>query len=230
MGIRYIFHGGTRGKNPDGSVRQVGIAHNSAFHLAARNVEKDYKPSGDTIRMKKITTAADMVGEINRNSQNQVISLDILCHGTPYSLNFSIKENENCGLVTGFIAKMLLKIYYSSWEDGIYNFSSQSRFVDNINFSVFSTDARVQAHGCNTARGSIPGDTLTESISKGLYDAGKNKSYVIGHVDKSNPMINGSSTLIAAQDYRHGKRAIVHNGKIIKEIKQKGLLKHTDMG
>lgn len=81
----------------------------------------------------------------------------------------------------------------------------------------------------HTARGSIPGDTLTESISKRLYGAGKNKSYVIGHMDKSNPMINGPSTSIAAQDYRHGKRAIIHNGELIKETNQKDLIKHEDI-
>jgi hypothetical protein len=229
MGIRYIFHGGARERNPDGSARQVGIAHNGAFMAAARNVQKEYVSSGDSDRMIKIHTASDLVNEINRNSPNQVKSLDILSHGTPYSLNFSVKENENCGLVTGTMAKILLKVYYSSWEDGIYSFSSQSRLVSDINFSVFSLDARLQMHGCNTARGSIPGDTLAESFSRDLYKAGKTLSYVIGHTDKSNPMINGATTSISAQDYRHGKRAVIHNGQMLFETNQKGLLKHSDI-
>jgi hypothetical protein len=190
MGIRYIFHGGTRDKNTDGSIRQKGIAHNSAFFLAAKNVAKDYSSFSDTIKLVKISTAAAMVQEINNNADNQVKSLDILCHGTPYSLNFSVKENENCGLVTGALAKALLKIYYSSWDDGIYTFSSRSQLVSDIDFSVFSIDARIQIHGCNTARGSIPGDTLTESFSNELHRADKHQAYVIGHMKKSNPMIN----------------------------------------
>lgn len=40
--IRLLFHGGTREKNEDGSVRNVGIAHNGAFFFAAQNVTKDF--------------------------------------------------------------------------------------------------------------------------------------------------------------------------------------------
>lgn len=122
---------------------------------------------------------------------------------------------------------MLLKIYYSSWEDGIYSFSIQSRYIDDINFSVFSEDARIQIHGCNTARDSLPCDTLTEALSKGLYNAGKKKAYVIGHVSKSNPLINGPSTTNIAQDYRHGKRAIIYNGKVIKVTTDKEIIGHS---
>jgi hypothetical protein len=52
----------------------------------------------------EITTAADMLRGLNANSSGSVLSLDILCHGTPYSLSFSQEENENCGLVTGWLA------------------------------------------------------------------------------------------------------------------------------
>jgi len=40
MEYRYIFYGGTRERNSDGSTRQIGIAHNSAFFMAAKNVKK----------------------------------------------------------------------------------------------------------------------------------------------------------------------------------------------
>ncbi|AZZ93456.1 hypothetical protein EUZ85_23135 [Hahella sp. KA22] len=182
MGLRYIFCGGTREKNADGSIRQLGVAHNSAFEFAALNVINDYK-SGNINKI-KITNAADMINALNNNQISSVSSLDILCHGTPYSLNFSENENENCGLITGFFAKTGLAFYYSSWEDGIYSFSDDSRYVSDINFKVFTEDARIQIHGCNTARGSMPGDTLTIALSKELYQAGKTKSYVIGHTDK----------------------------------------------
>ncbi len=167
-----------------------------------------------------------MVRMINGNKENSVSSLDIFCHGTPYSLNFSVKENENCGLVTGFVAKGMLSIYYSSWEDGVYSFSADSRYVTDINFNVFSSDARIQIHGCNTARGTMPGDTLVESIPKELYSAGKERSYVIGHTDKSNPNINGSNTSIKQQDYRHGERSIYSNGKLLEKTNHTGLITH----
>jgi len=216
-------------KNSDGSTRQKGIAHNSAFYLAAKNVANDYKSQGDTVTLIKISTATAMINEINSNAESSIKSLDILCHGTPYSLNFSVKENENCGLITGSIAKAMLKVYYSSWEDGIYDFSARSQFVNDIDFSKFSSDARVQIHGCNTAKGTMFGDTLTEAFSKELSSAGKSQAYVIGHMKKSNPLINGSKTTIQAQDYRHGKRAIIFDGDIIKETNQKGLIKHADI-
>lgn len=225
--IRFLFHGGTREKNSDGTVRQVGVAHNGAFYWGAQNVAKDYK-TGDK-KLIKITTAAAMVRIINGSNESSVASLDIFCHGTPYSLNYSVKENENCGLVTGWLAKQGIRAYYSSWEDGIYDFSSDSRYVSDINFKVFTNDARIQIHGCNTARGTMPGNTLVEEISEQIYKAGKTKAYVIGHTDKSNPNINGKSTTIKQQDYRHGERSIYVNGKLLKTTKQKGLITHKEI-
>lgn len=225
--IRFLFHGGTREKNADGSIRNIGIAHNSAFCFAARNVAKDYKDAEK--RAIKITTAAEMVKKINACSPKSVASLDVFCHGTPYSLNFSIKENENCGLVTGWMAKQGLRAYYSTWDDGIYNFSSDSRYVSDIDFKVFTEDARIQIHGCNTARGSMPGNTLVEEFSEQIYNAGIKKAYVIGHTDKSNPNINGAKTTIKQQDYRHGERSIYHNGILLKTTKQKGTIAHDEI-
>lgn len=225
--IRFLFHGGTREKNADGSIRNIGIAHNGAFYFAAQNVINDYK-SGEK-RSIKITTAADMVRKINTCSPKSVASLDVFCHGTPYSLNFSIKENESCGLVTGWMAKQSLRVYYSTWDDGIYNFSSDSRYVSDIDFKVFTDDARIQIHGCNTARGSMPGNTLVEEFSEQIYNAGRKKAYVIGHTDKSNPNINGSKTTIKQQDYRHGERSIYHNGRLLKTTQKKGIISHDEI-
>jgi len=224
MSKRYLFHGGTREMNADGTDRKVGKAHNSAFYFAATNVEKDYKDSEKLFV--KITTAADMVRMINSNTKNSIKSLDIFSHGTPYSLNFSITENENCGLVTGVIAKVMLSIHYTTWDDGIYTFSDESKYVSDIDFSKFSDDARVQIHGCNTAKGTMPGDTLVETFSEELFEAGKKKSYVIGHTDKSNPNINGDKTTIKQQDYRHGERAIYSNGKLVKKTTKEGIIPH----
>lgn len=230
MDYRYIFHGGTRERNSDGSIRQVGVAHNSAFLMAAKNVAKDYGNLPEKIKMYKITTAADMLTKINSLPKKSLISLDILSHGTPYSLNFSTKGNENSGLVTGFMAKMLLKFYYSEFFDGeIYNFSIFSRYVSDIDFEVFASGARVQIHGCNTANGALPGNTLAEAISIGLWDANKKSAYVIAHTTKSNPNIKGAKTTIIGQDYRHGKRAIIRDGEIVYTTNKKGYLAHDDI-
>ena len=153
-----------------------------------------------------------------------------MSHGTPYSLNFSTQENENSGLVTGFMAKMLLKAYYSDFFDWeIYNFGIFSRYVSDMNFEVFTEDARVQIHGCNTAKGNMPGDTLSEAISKELYSAGRKLAYVIAHTKKSNPNIDGEKTTIPGQDYRHGERAIIHNGKILYTTNKEGYLNHDEI-
>ncbi|MCP4119351.1 MAG: hypothetical protein GY737_28935 [Desulfobacteraceae bacterium] len=135
MAVRLIFHGGTRETKANGKVRPIGLAHNGAFFAAARNVERDYKTgdSNDEIKLIKISTAASMVAQINAMKTNNVKSFDVLSHGTPYSLNFSVKENDNCGLVTGLIAKGLLSLYYSSWEEGIYSFSA---WFNNGHFRV----------------------------------------------------------------------------------------------
>lgn len=227
MSYRYIYFGGTREKNADGSIRQIGVAHNSAFQLAAENVKRDYEGFSETVVLKKITTAAEMLNEINYLKAGNLKSLDILSHGTPYSLNFSLKENENSGLVTSFMAKMVLKAYYSDFFDWeIYNFGLFSRYVDDINFNIFAKDARVQIHGCNTARGDMPGNTFAEAISEGLWNAGKKDAYVIAHTDKSNPNINGRETTITEQDYRHGNRAIIRNGKVVYDSNEKGYLDH----
>lgn len=138
-------------------------------------------------------------------------------------------ENENCGLVTSSIAKAMLKVYYSTWDDGVYSFTAMSRYVSDIDFSRFAKDAQIQLHGCNTAKGSIPGNTIAEEFSELLYDAGKTDGYVIGHSAKSNPLINGTKTTNSAQDYRHGPRSIIYNGEAIKEIRVVGALKKSDI-
>lgn len=48
MKYRYVFHGGTRERDSDDSTRQTGIAHNSAFMMAAKNVRNDYSKYPDT--------------------------------------------------------------------------------------------------------------------------------------------------------------------------------------
>ncbi|WP_444932016.1 hypothetical protein ACJJIF_09715 [Microbulbifer sp. SSSA002] len=141
------------------------------FILRQKNVANDYT-DGEK-RSIKITTGADMVKKINACAPNSILSLDIFSHGTPYSLNFSVNENENCGLVTGWVAKQGLRFHYSSLEDGIYNFSADSRYVSDINFNVFCNEARIQIHGCNTAKGFTPGNTLVEEFSEQIYIANK---------------------------------------------------------
>lgn len=105
-----------------------------------------------------------------------------------------------------------------------YTFSDDFRYVDDIDFTKFSQDARIEIHACNTARDVTWGalDTLSELMSKELFNVGCTEAVVIGHTDKANPLINGGKTTIKEQDYRHGRRAIFHRGKIVLSVNDKG--------
>ena len=98
-----------------------------------------------------------------------------------------------------------------------------------FDFTVFTDDARIQIHGCNTARGLMPGNTLVEEISEQIYKVGRKNAYVIGHTDKSNPNINGPKTMIKQQDYRHGERSIYHNGGLLMNTNKKGIIEHAEI-
>ncbi len=55
MKKRYIFYGGTRERNQDGTVRKIGVADNGAFYHSAINVRNDY--TDGSIKFLKITNA-----------------------------------------------------------------------------------------------------------------------------------------------------------------------------
>ncbi len=105
MKTRIIFYGGAREKNANGSARTIGINDNSAFKFAALNVEKTYQEFGDSVISKKITTAQDIVNFISSLQTSSIASLDILCHGSPLSLNFSQKPYEACGFYASWLGK-----------------------------------------------------------------------------------------------------------------------------
>ncbi|ABC32268.1 hypothetical protein HCH_05610 [Hahella chejuensis KCTC 2396] len=220
--------------NADGSARTIGINDNSAFKFAALNVEKTYQKFGDSVILKKITTAQDIVNFISSLQTSSIASLDILCHGSPLTLNFSLKPYEACGFYASWLGKKAIESYYSD-DDGSYSFTSQARSVSDINWSKFTDNARVQLHGCLTASDwfrapngkkifPILVDNIVEQISDELQSAGKSKALVIGHTTRGNPLINGKNTTLLQQDYRHGERKIYSNGKLVLTTKQKGYL------
>ena len=97
MTTRYIYYGGARENNPDGSFRTIGVNDNSAFQFAALNIQKTYSKFGDKVIIKKISTAEDIVKTISTVPNNSIASLDIISHGSPLSLNFSLKPYEASG-------------------------------------------------------------------------------------------------------------------------------------
>ena len=234
MAKRFIYHGGSREKNDDGSTRKRGIAHNGAFFKAAVNVKNDYSDFKKIGVMKKITNAASIVKDLNKEQKNTIKSLDILSHGTQVSLNFSEHDDKNCGFVTEPAVKLVWNLYART-DDNVNEFEATSRFFTDMSFDNFVDDARIQFHGCTTAgkvelNGTVLSvDNIAIHLSKKLFESGKTKSYYIGHTTKISPMIRGKDTTIDQQDYRHGERVVVHNGKTILTTKKKGLLRHEEI-
>ena len=231
MAKRLIFYGGTRERNNDGKERPVGKAHNWAFFHAAQNVKKDYKDFGATGEVIKIDCADSIVNKIGAQKQGSIKSLDILSHGTPYTLNFSVADDRNCGFATNWLIKSGANLI-GPFRDDLNSFDSRSRYFSDIDFSRFADNARVQFHGCSIAGEdglSIASDNIAEVVSKLLYGAGKTGAYVIGHVTKSNPNIKGKATKNSDQDYRHGTRVVYRNGAVIFKTKKTGFLKEADI-
>ncbi len=240
MSARIIYYGGAREKNTDGTVRIIGVNDNSAFKYAALNIEKSYQKFGDQIVIKKITSAQEIVAYISSFNSSSISSLDIICHGSPLSLNFSSKPYEACGFYASWLGKKAIESYYSD-DDGSYGFTSQARAISDVNWNKFTDNARVQLHGCLTASDwfrtqdgkkvfPVLVDNIVEQISDELKSAGKNNALAIGHATRGNPLINGKNTTLAQQDYRHGERKIYRNGKLALTTNQKGFLTNEYLG
>lgn len=220
---RFIWYGGAREINNDGSRRPQGPAHNAAFEFAARNVRADYSDFATRGVMKKITCASDIVAMLNARPRNSIRSLDILSHGTEVSLNFSIRDDENCGFVTSFAARAAISSY-GSFTDDVNAFIGGWRYFSDIDFRNFVEAARVQFHGCS-ATGEVPLlDNMAKTVSGHLHDAGKERAFVIGHVTKSTPEFPGRPHTNENQDYRHGLRAVYNGGEKAFETRKSGLL------
>ena len=225
---RFIWYGGAREINNDGSRRPSGPAHNAAFEFAARNVKADYSDFGTRGIMKKIACASDIVAMLNAQPRNSVRSLDILSHGTEVSLNFSIRDDENCGFVTNFAARAAVSSY-GTFSDDVNAFVGGWRYFSDIDFRIFVESARVQFHGCSAAGEVALLDNTAKTVSGLLEDAGKTKAFVIGHVTKSTPEVPGRPHTNENQDYRHGTRAIYNGGEKAFETRKMGFLSDAEI-
>ncbi len=234
MGIRLVYFGGSREFDLNGKARSRGISDNSAFQIAANNVIKSYMGKKDKVIIKKIDTARHIVNDIEQQLEGSIVSLDILSHGSPLSLNFSKKPYQACGFYVGWIGKKAICSYYSD-DDGDYKFTADARSISDINYKKFDKSARIQLHGCLTASDwfrspngkklfPIIVDNVATQLSQELYSAGKKDAIVIGHSTRGNPLINGKGTKIREQDYRHGERIIYHSDGKSKSTTKTGYL------
>lgn len=204
--VRLIFHGGASPTDPDGKAWKKGDNENGAFYNAAVNVKKSY-PQADTVVLIPLKTAADVMKKIAAYQDRAIKSLDFICHGSNVSLNFYQKKRENAGFLTtsadlaGIQADLTFTLV-NGWS-----------LLDRIDYKNFAVDARIEIHGCNAALGYGVVKNVPQVMSKLLYDNGASRGVVIGHTTKASPAIHGEkTTTVAQQDYRHGERAIYHNG------------------
>lgn len=228
--IRLIWHGGSAEVDGQGKTLRKGISENSAFYHAAQNVLKDYPTAKDTqIKTYKITNARDIVNTIAAQGKNTIRSMDILSHGSGVSLNFYKVQYENCGFVSGSVAKAAYSIYMAGRYQSDYGFATGFQYISAIDFGRFTDDARIELHGCQAATDIPVIGNIAADLSQALFDAGKHRAIVIGHVTKATPSIKGTETKIRDQDYRHGKRAIYHRGKILFFTKKDGAVLQKDL-
>jgi hypothetical protein len=213
--------------NNDGTQTVSGASDNSAFQFAANNVAKDYEDWNKTGKKHKIRCANTVVALINSVAPGSLASLDILCHGTPISLNFSVRDDLNCGLFSSRTAKTGFGIV-GPFRDDVNSPDHECAVVTNIRFGAFADNAIIELHGCQTAGTYGPFDSIAAKLSQGLSGAGKKTAVVIAHLDKANPNIGGTKNVLK-QDYRHGRRVIIHNGKIVHEFTRTGRIKPSDV-
>ncbi len=222
--VRFIFYGGSREVNLNGSTRLNAIDDNSAFRFAALNLARDYADWSQTGQLHKIDCADTIVRMINMQGVSRVKSLDILSHGSEISLNFSVINDRNCGFYTSRTAALANDLY-GFFSDAVNAFDGRGRSIAAIDYSRFTNDARVQLHGCEVLGNNPIVNNMAEEFSNLLAAAGKTKAVVIGHVVKSNPLIRGEGNARQRlQYYRQGKRLIYNNGQLVFSTTQSGYI------
>ncbi|MDQ4627797.1 hypothetical protein [Janthinobacterium lividum] len=204
---------------------------NSAFEWATRNVIKDYKATdkSSTIEQHQIRVAQDIIKHINGQEDGSLRSLDLFTHGgmqALYLTTASPSTNKALRYVLHnsslYRSRTRMILNAAGWTKG-------SALIGEITFAKFTTNAKIELHGCKTAGTESDDDNITADFSTQLAKAGKSASVVIGHADQANPNINGGGEKNSEQDYRHGQRVIFSKGKIIQVTKQKRHLAERDL-
>jgi RHS repeat-associated protein len=203
--VRLIFHGGAK-KAGD----------NSAFEFAAKNVAKDYG-GVKSVSMNVVSSAQEIVNTINKQADGSVQSVDIFTHGGTNALYTYDPEGAVAGN-TSLYRGGAKQFFNLAWGEG-------SATIGEIDFNKFTNSAKIELHGCNTCDANSKNDNIAADFSTRLYDAGKTKAVVIGHSTSANPNIKGKKTTNSQQDYRHGKRVVYHNGKVLFSTSIKGRIR-----
>ncbi|ECI6680386.1 hypothetical protein EHE65_03955 [Salmonella enterica subsp. enterica] len=202
--VRLFFYGGAR----KGS-------HNNTFLDAATNVRNDYeKDKSKDIEIKPLyehKSAEDIIERIEMEADNSIESIDFFSHGTPAALRF---QRSTFGFGQDLFMNTEEQKKEDKWDGNAGNLSE-------INYSKFTNTAIIEVHGCRVGSVEKEFNNINWAMifSKYLYDAGKKKSVVIGHITKANP---DQHKTLTGSDYRHGNRRIYHNGEELDVYRKEG--------
>ncbi|GJH27830.1 hypothetical protein [Caballeronia novacaledonica] len=190
---------------------------NSTFEWAAKRVIKDYTDNDKQkyeIIFKRIDSAESFALSISDQNQDSIHSLDLFTHGGPdHFFMVSVRQEQGGGLNK------------FKWYRYLFHNSSLSRGdLEKLQYERFAEDAKVEFHGCQTAKEPKEEDNIAADFSRFLFIAGKTHSAVIGHVDKANPNrpVKSGVARFIDQDYRWGQRAIYKDGNLKAITRQEG--------
>lgn len=199
------------------------VSDNNTFERAALTVIRDYKKSDQNryeIVKIRIDTASDFISIINNQEIDSIRSLDIFTHGGPDNMYMVTVRSNKDGLLNNF------KWYRYVFHDASFDRSD----IEKLKLDRFTDDAKIEFHGCKTAKSPTDEDNIVSDISKALFGATKMHSSAIGHIDSSGPEIDGKGrTADVDQDYRWGDRAIYKNGRLVNQTTQKGMIDESEL-
>jgi hypothetical protein len=203
-------------------------SENTTFEWSAKNIAGNYKDMDKQgkfiITIKKINTAKEIIKYVDEYKEDEIYSLDIFTHGGPNALYLTTASHDTRPFMRARWHNVSLYRNLTLMYENHALYMLGSARASGINFSKFTENARIELHGCATAKDGTDTENITADISKYLYKAGKKKAYAVGHAKKGSPMINGKGTKNEEQDYRHGVRIIFYNGTSIETTKKNGHL------
>lgn len=230
--IRILLYGGA-----------IKAGDNKGFKGAAENVLADYiNDKNDTLCCYCVMLtggSTQLVKYIENQPKNSIQSLDIFTHGTINSLQLIIgseldkNQDANTAKRSMIYQTHTQQLKYTLENSDTRPFQDQYDIGD-LDLDRFTESCKIEIHGCNTGE---TDDNFARTLSIALYKAGKKRSVVIAHPEKISGNIiqapldkNGNFNIPFAQyDYRHSKRVLYHNGKILHTFTKSGRLTATDI-
>jgi hypothetical protein len=219
---------------------------NFTFEHAKNNLLRDYKSADKNnfvLIDKRLYVATEIVAVINAQEAGSIRSLDIWTHGGPQALYLTtaappppksaswlsrkLYEANRWGFHNSSLYRTRTRMVFNAagWTEG-------SALVNDIDFSRFAANAKIEFHGCKTAENPQDEDNIAADFSARLSETGKAQSSVIGHIENAQPLIKGEGkgeTKATEQDYRYGERAVFKNGKLVTTTKQRGGISESEL-